>query len=72
MLNDVKGRMSGGDPAVHLAVLQQRNIELERRLGKLRELLKNLDDHMAQVQLKYDRLLTAQENQCMDMVNFDE
>lgn len=65
--------MSGSaDPTLHLSVLRERNGELERRLTKLKDLSQNLDQNIKKIQLMYESMLTSQENQCIDMVQFDE
>lgn len=61
-----------GDPQLHLAVLRERNSELEKRLARLRELSQNLEENIDKVQLMYEAMVTSQENQCIDMVQFDE
>jgi hypothetical protein len=56
----------------HLRVLCERNAELERRREKLTELVQSLSDNSQTIDGKYDAMLTSQENQCIDMVAFDE
>ena len=60
------------DPLLHLEVLKERNCELERRLTRLRELSGKLDENISKLQLMYEAMVTSQENQCIDMVQFDE
>jgi ATP phosphoribosyltransferase len=55
-----------------LNVLRERNSELERRREKLRELSQNLDENIQKIQSMYEAMLASQENQCIDMVAFDE
>jgi hypothetical protein len=55
-----------------LNVLRERNSELERRREKLRDLSQNLDENIQKIQLMYEAMLASQENQCIDMVAFDE
>jgi hypothetical protein len=55
-----------------LNVLRERNAELERRREKLHELSQSLDDNIQKIQLMYEAMLASQENQCIDMVAFDE
>jgi hypothetical protein len=55
-----------------LQVLHERNLELQRRLEKLNELSRNLEENVQRMQTLYEGFLTTQENQCIDMVQFDE
>ena len=60
------------DPKFYLTALKQRNDELEVRIQKLNKLLHNLEQNISKVQLMYETMITSQENQCIDMVSFDE
>jgi arginine deiminase len=57
---------------VKLNLLRERNAELERRRDKLHDLSENLDDNIHKIQQMYEAMLASQENQCIDMVAFDE
>ncbi|OHT06442.1 hypothetical protein TRFO_25556 [Tritrichomonas foetus] len=63
---------SNANPKVHLQLLRSRNLELERRLSNLKDISVNLDANINKIQLMFDSMLTSQENQCFDMVQFDE
>lgn len=60
------------DPSTHLQILKHRNDELEQKYNKLQELSRNLEENISKVQQMYEMMLTSQENQCVDMVHFDE
>jgi hypothetical protein len=60
------------DFAQRLNLLGERNADLERRCEILRGLSKNLDDHIQKIQVMYEAMPASQENQCIDMVAFDE
>jgi hypothetical protein len=64
--------MTGENPKQKLTLLRERNAELERRRDKLRELCQNLDENIRNIQVMYEAMVTSQENQCIDMVAFDE
>ena len=63
---------SNADPQTHLAVLQARNSELERRLNKLKGLSVTLEQNINKIQTMFDQMISNQEMQCFDMVQFDE
>jgi hypothetical protein len=58
--------------ALKLNLLRERNNELERRRDKLRDLSANLDENIRKIREMYEAMLASQENQCIDMVAFDE
>ena len=64
--------MASADPQTHLAVLQARNSELERRLNKLKGLSVTLEQNINKIQTMFDQMIANQEMQCFDMVQFDE
>ena len=64
--------METNDPTVHLQLLRSRNVELARRLNNLKDISSNLDANINKIQNMFDSMLTSQENQCFDMVQFDE
>jgi hypothetical protein len=66
------GNSSPQRRAIKLSLLRERNAELERRRDKLQELLENLDDNILKIRQMYEAMLASQENQCIDMVAFDE
>lgn len=61
-----------GDPTLHLAVLRERNAGLEHRMAQLTELSGNLEDNVVKIQGMYEAMIESQENQCIDMVQFDD
>lgn len=63
---------SNADPQTHLKVLQARNSELERRLNKLKSLSATLEQNIDKIQAMFDQMISNQEMQCFDMVQFDE
>lgn len=63
---------SNADPQTHLKVLQARNSELERRLNKLKSLSVTLEQNIDKIQAMFDQMISNQEMQCFDMVQFDE
>jgi hypothetical protein len=64
--------MDDRGPEHHLQVLCERNADLERRREKLNALLQGLSDNIQRVQAMFQAMLTSQENQCIDMVSFDD
>ncbi|KAK8837746.1 hypothetical protein M9Y10_036281 [Tritrichomonas musculus] len=60
------------DPQTHLTILKARNSELERRLNKLKGLSVTLEENINKIQTMFDQMISSQENQCFDMVQFDE